>query len=1113
MHAQLSLRIIKLLCGEAFYERGEAYFQDGKVTIKDSDPITGSYSAIVQGKKRYDVTIEIDRALDVDAVCTCLAFSTYDKYCKHIAAALLQIHELQELNDRPTKVYPSLLHPEDRPYDDDAAEDSPLSHIEPRYAKHAGLQTADTRLASSLLGLFDSRVQRSSTNRSILDARAALEVELTIKLHPYGYRKFMFGIELKIGPKRLYIVQRLREFLEKVDRREPFVFSKHFTYDPAIHRFERENDAVLRQLYQIYRHEMIFRQSSNRFYQAEAPSGGERMLLIPPLSWSSLLPLLQEAPAVLLQAGSQTYSGISLSDEAVPLHFSFDQAPSDGYQLQILGLDKIIMMEEYELIISDGKLLQLSADSAKRLAELKQLVDNTRRPSIAIAPEQMEPFMEKVIPGLMKLGSVQIAEAISDRVLQTQLRANLYLDRIRDRLVAGLEFQYGDIVINPLEGSDKKRGSDRILMRNGDQERQILELMELVPFAKTEAGYFMEEEDSEYEFLYHVVPQLERLLTVYATSAVKVRIVTKHAPPKITVNVGERTDWLEFKFNMDGIPESEIRNLLKSLEVKRKYHRLPDGALLPLEGAEFQEIIRFLNDVGLSKGDIVGAEFRVPAVRGLHLIDSHENGKAIKLGKAFRQLLENMRNPDNLDFPVPSSLVPVLRDYQAFGFQWMKTLAHYRFGGILADDMGLGKTVQAIAFIVSVLPEIRNREQPALIVSPASLVYNWLNELKKFAPEIRAVIADGTKTQRSGVLSGSMEADVIITSYPLLRRDLTQYMKQSFHTLIMDEAQYFKNHTTQTAGAVKSIDAGYRFALTGTPIENSLEELWSIFGAVFPELFPSRQAFNELTRESVARRVRPFLLRRLKSDVLQELPDKIESIQASELLPEQKQLYVGFLAKLQQETVKHLNEEGFQKNRIRILAGITRLRQLCCHPALFVDGYEGSSAKFEQLLDIIEECQSAGKRLLIFSQFTEMLGLISRELGYRGVSYFYLDGQTKASERVELCNRFNNGERDLFLLSLKAGGTGLNLTGADTVILYDLWWNPAVEQQAADRAHRIGQKNVVQVIRLVAQGTVEDKMYELQQKKKHLIDEVIQPGQEAISSLSEQEIREILMIQ
>lgn len=426
--------------------------------------------------------------------------------------------------------------------------------------------------------------------------------------------------------------------------------------------------------------------------------------------------------------------------------------------------------------------------------------------------------------------------------------------------------------------------------------------------------------------------------------------------------------------------------------------------------------------------------------------------------------------------------------------------------------MGLGKTVQSIAYIVSELAEIRNQQQPVLIVCPATLTYNWHNELKKFAPDIRAVIADGNRSERLSALTNAAQADVIITSYPLLRMDVEQYARQSFHTLFLDEAQAFKNHSTQTAHAVKRIQARHRFALTGTPVENSIEELWSIFDAVFPELFHGRRAFNDLTREDVARRIRPFLLRRLKVEVLKELPDKIESLQASKLLPDQKKIYVTYLAKLQQETLKHLNGDEFQKNRIRILAGLTRLRQICCHPALFVEDYTGGSAKFEQLLEIMEECRSSGKRMLIFSQFTKMLELIGRELGLQGVPFFYLDGQTPSRERIELCSKFNEGERDLFLISLKAGGTGLNLTGADTVILYDLWWNPAVEQQATDRAHRIGQKSVVQVIRLVTQGTVEDKMYELQQTKKNLIDEVIQPGQEALSTLTEQDIRDILMI-
>ncbi|WP_141504567.1 DEAD/DEAH box helicase [Paenibacillus luteus] len=1117
MSVQLTTRVIKSLCGDTFFERGQAYYRAGKVDIEAVNSLQTNFTIRIQEDSSYEVIIDIKRNGDVDADCSCLAFSTYDFYCKHVAAALLQIRDFQAQQGNAKRVYPSLLHPEDQPYEDEEEDEDAFEnngHLTPRYAGNEELEEVDTRIAGSMLGLFGNRPPRSRKSSSLIDTRILLDAEITCKLYPYGYRKHLFGIELKVGPKRLYIVQRIREFLEKVERREPFVFSKHFTYDPTHHCFRPEDDAVLTQLYEVYRQESLYRQMSNRnLYLGESPASGERLLLIPPSSWDSLLPLLLAAPSVQLAYANRVFTGITVSDEPLPLSFAFDQAESESYQLKVEGLEELTIMEEYGLVLSSGKLLKVKSDACKQLLELKQLLDTSRKPKVHIAPEQMEPFMEKVIPGLMKLGSVAIAETISDRVLQTQLKAKLYLDRLRDRLLAGLEFQYGDIVINPLETGDTKRGTDRILLRDGEQERRILELMELVPFAKTESGYIMEDEDSEFEFLHNVVPQLEKLLAVYATSAVKVRIVTKHAPPKISVQLEERTDWLEFKFDMDGIPESEIRKLLKSLEVKRKFHRLPDGALLPLDGAEFQEIIRFLNEVGLRQGDIVGSKFRVPTVRGLHLIEAQDNGKTIKLGKSFRRLLENMRNPDNLDFPVPEELSPVLRDYQKYGYQWMKTLAHYHFGGILADDMGLGKTVQGIAFLLSVLPEIRERKQPALIVSPASLVYNWLNELKKFAPGIRAVIADGSKAERSAVLKGKSEADVIITSYPLLRRDIEQYAKQSYHTLIMDEAQYFKNHTTQTAQSVKAIDAAYRFALTGTPIENTLEELWSIFCAVFPELFPNRQAFNELTRETVARRVRPFLLRRLKSDVLKELPDKIESIQASELLPEQKQLYVGFLAKLQQETVKHLNEEGFQRNRIRILAGITRLRQLCCHPALFVEGYEGSSAKFEQLLDIIDECQSAGKRLLIFSQFTEMLGLIGRELGYRGVPYFYLDGQTPASERVALCNRFNDGEREVFLLSLKAGGTGLNLTGADTVILYDLWWNPAVEQQAADRAHRIGQKNVVQIIRLVTQGTVEDKMYELQQKKKNLIDEVIQPGQEALSSLSEQEIREILMIQ
>lgn len=971
------------------------------------------------------------------------------------------------------------------------------------------MESGNDQLAQRILGLFDDTPLKSSRVRPLFDTRQPLDVEITCFPVSSGNEQAFLAVEMRVGPQRLYIVKHIRELLRCIDRGECYVFSRHFSYDPSLHCFHPEHFAVIQQLIAIYRNENVYRHMPHSAILAKQ-GNDERMLLIPPYSWDALLPALQQAPSVLLAHDGSTFEGLSVIDEPLPIQFRLDEADKDAYCIDVQGLEQVTVLESYGAVIANGVFIPTPFEQCKRLSDLKKTLGSGRQQRIPISPNQIGPIMDKVVPGLQKLGNVRVAQAIADRVVQPELQAKLYLDRIRDRLLAGLEFHYGDISINPLDPNRHKHTENRILMRNTEKEQRILEIMEQSPFVKTEGGYFLEDEDAEYNFMYHVVPQLQRILHIYATSAVKERLFIPNAPPKISVNVDERIDWLEFKFEMDGISEAEIRKLLKAIEEKRHYYRMANGALMPLESEQFQEIIRFMNEVGLRQGEASGAEFRIPVMRGLHLIDSQGERQAVRFGRSFRKLLENLRNPDHLEFPVPDSLVHVLREYQAYGFQWLKTLAHYHFGGILADDMGLGKTLQSIAFMVSVLPDIQKRHLPALVVCPASLMYNWRNEFTRFAPSVRTIIADGHKAERIRKLNHLEQVDVIITSYPLLRRDIEWYAKHSFHTVFLDEAQAFKNYTTQTAQSVKALQAEYCFALTGTPVENSLEELWSIYDAVFPGLFPGRKEFSDLPRDVVAKRSRPFLLRRLKTDVLQELPEKIESLQAAELLPEQKKLYIAYLAKLQKDALKHLDEDGFQKSRIKILAGITRLRQLCCHPGLFMEDYTGSSAKFEQLLEIIAEAREAGRRPLIFSQFTEMLALIKRELAEQGVSYFYLDGQTPSAERVELCSRFNAGERDLFLASLKAGGTGLNLTGADTVILYDLWWNPAVEQQAADRAHRIGQKQVVQVIRLVAQGTVEDKMYEIQQRKKNLIEEVIRPGEEAISALTEQDIRDIL---
>lgn len=359
-------------------------------------------------------------------------------------------------------------------------------------------------------------------------------------------------------------------------------------------------------------------------------------------------------------------------------------------------------------------------------------------------------------------------------------------------------------------------------------------------FAKTEGGYFMHNEEAEYNFLYHVVPKLNSLLEVYATTAIKLRIHRGNSGPLIRVRRKERIDWLSFRFDIKGIPEAEIKGVLAALEEKRKYYRLANGSLLSLESKEFNEVNQFIKESGIRKEILQGEEVNVPLVRSVKWMSSLREGNVLSLDQSVRELMENIRNPKNMKFTVPDSLILVLREYQKDGFEWMKTLAHYRFGGILADDMGLGKTLQSITFITSVLPEIREKKLPVLVVSPSSLVYNWLSELEKFTPDIRAVIVDGNQTERRKILKDITKYDVIITSYPLLRRDIRLYA-QPFHTLFLDEAQAFKNHTTQTAKAVKMIQAEYRFGLTGTPVENSLEELWSIFNVVFPELLPGKK--------------------------------------------------------------------------------------------------------------------------------------------------------------------------------------------------------------------------------------------------------------------------------
>ncbi len=1062
MDIKLNHKIIKDMCGSVSFKRGDAYLRANKVTIHDYN--VDQCTATVNGAEDFHVIINKDENGQIQPSCSCSTLLNFSKSCQHIAAVLLAIDERKrQLNN------------------------------------HAYVSTYQ-QLSEGIMTLFQERPNRKSRHQLHFEQRQVLDVQFILIPYNMGEGQYLFGVELCVGQTN---ISSIRDFLQHVQLGQPYTIAPTFTYHPNEHCFDSEIDMVLQQLIRVTCDEIAFLEAL-----PNDDAASQEILLIPPSAWGGLMPFLTKIEMYMKQDERESQP-IRIVDGAPPLQFTVEDIDGE-YRLTINGFEQIQLFSAYQAVLSENSLFMLENQDSERINELQQMLVAPNTNQVTIPSDQLDVFLNKVVPGLRKIGQVSLSKQLTEEMMRTPLVAKLYLDRLKNRLLAGLEFHYEHVIIQPLEENEYEVGP--MIIRDFKKEQEILAIMEESGFTKTEGGYYMQNEELEYEFLNNVVPKLQSLTQIYATTAVRNRLVKKSVFPKIVVKVKkERTNWLEFKFEMDGISNNQVKEILHALEMKQKYYRLPNDSLLSLETKEMEEIRRFLL-AGPVQDDHYESTLNMPILESLEFLELIGESDVFTPTESFQQFMDQLLHPETLDFDIPESLVDILRDYQQQGYKWMKQLAQFGFGGVLADDMGLGKTIQSIAFILSELDYIRTNKQPVLIVCPSSLTYNWLHEMMKFAPELQAIVMDGNHTVRKELQRELGNMDVVITSYPLLRRDLTWFEKQQFHTVFFDEAQAFKNPLTQTARAVKKIKANHRFGLTGTPIENNQEELWSIFYVIFPQLFQGLEEYSHLTRKAIARRVRPFLLRRLKEDVLKELPGKNEMLEMSELLPEQKQLYAALLAKLRVDTFKHLDKETFRKNRIRILAGLTRLRQICCHPSLFVEGYQGSSAKFEQLLQILEESRLSGRRVLIFSQFTKMLELIGREMTKRGYEYFYLDGQTPSEERIELCNRFNGGERDVFLISLKAGGTGLNLTGADTVILYDLWWNPAVEEQAADRAYRMGQKNTVQVIKLIARGTIEEKMNELQEKKRNLIADIIESDEKASGSLTEEDIREILRI-
>lgn len=621
-----------------------------------------------------------------------------------------------------------------------------------------------------------------------------------------------------------------------------------------------------------------------------------------------------------------------------------------------------------------------------------------------------------------------------------------------------------------------------------------------------------EDEEAIYRLLSEGVGELEKLGDVYLPKDWEhLKILSA---PSVSVGVRTMGDWLELTMDLGELNGVDLAKILDAYRQKKSYYRLKSGEFLKLEENGLLTVARMVDGLAVSKGELQRRKAKIPRYRSLYLDSMYREYGEIRLNgdQDYKSVVRGMKSVEDSDFEIPDPFSAILREYQKTGFQWLKTLDTWGFGGILADGMGLGKTVQMISVLYE--ESQREKESTSLILCPASLVYNWELEIKRFAPSLKVLVAVGNVQEREEMLRHMEEYQVVITSYDLLRRDIGWYGSTVFRYQVIDEAQYIKNPLTQNARAVKAVGAVTRFALTGTPVENSLSELWSIFDYLMPGFLHTYPQFKKMYEipivkekdqaalEQLRRIISPFILRRLKSQVLKELPEKLETVVYSKMEPKQRELYLAGVWKFKES----LEED----NKIQILSMLTRLRQVCCDPRLIYENYKAGSAKLETCMELVGSGVREGHKILLFSQFTSMLELIGERLAREKIRYYLLTGETSKESRLKMIQAFQRDDVPLFLISLKAGGTGINLTAADMVIHYDPWWNVAAQEQATDRAHRIGQEKQVTVFKLITKDTIEENILKLQAAKQALADQVVAEGMVSLGSLSRQEILELV---
>jgi SNF2 family DNA or RNA helicase len=1067
---------IRSLANDASYTRGCRYYENGAVMHLQKKQFEDGYTAKVHGNSLYGVDIELMGDRVKSYACECPAADLYPGACKHVVAVLKAIQHEQRLDSE-------------------------------------GRQRAGSGMR--LFELF-------AAGNTMADEAAGDPVVLEPKLCvSFEYSHQTNWLELRIGRDKFYVVRNILEFLHSMRDGLPMSFGKGLMLDPSRLCFAPGISEQLWALLQdTYRDEQNMHAYSSYFrssYSAGSAVFEQKRFKLSPSNLSRFMDIMGDHSFTLvLNELEELSTHVEDGNPSLDIEVA-DRSGAGRIVLQTEGVT--VLDEAARYVYAEPVIYRVTPEFSRVMRPLGQAFSRTR--SLKIDAAHMGDFFAEVLPQMEKAATVHVAPSFSDRFEIMPLTAEIYLDYYKEGIAARLVFRYANIAFNPVAETapDKtdRPGESKRLIRDAQTEHQILQWFRKFHFTTEKDQLVQPDEEKTYDFLTEALPHLSEMADVFYSEIFNKKPV--QMMPRVTVGVSVNADHLlEVSFANQNFDFDELIELLGSYRLKRRYHRLKDGTFVSLGEQQLGALADFVESAGIRKGE--DGKAIVPLAKAMYIdaLAQEDEGLRLERSHEFKTLVREIKNPGDVDVTVPEELRGVLRDYQVTGFAWLSTLAAYGLGGILADDMGLGKTLEVIAFLLAHREE---QAPPALVVTPTSLMYNWIDEIERFAPDLKADAIAGTKKEREAKLQADGNLDVVITTYNMLKRDIDLYAKQTFRYCFLDEAQHIKNPTTQNARAVKCLKTGGYFALTGTPIENTLTELWSIFDFLMPGYLATHKMFKQrfevpIVRaqdahalKNLSRHIKPFILRRMKKDVLTELPDKVESKMVNEMTPKQAKVYAAYFVQGQKEFREELKAHGFDASHIKILAILTRLRQIACDPSLFLEDYDGGSGKLDMLEEVVQEATAGGHRLLIFSQFTTMLHHIGERLEGLDMEYEYLDGQTPALERIRLVKEFNAGSTPVFLISLKAGGTGLNLTGADMVVHYDPWWNPAVEDQATDRAYRIGQRNNVQVLKFITKDTIEEKIFALQERKKALIDQMIRPGENFLTKLTETEIMEL----